>query len=57
MSTFARRGDLSLRHRALPAVSADPLAIVTGVLAILAVAAALLTHLTPGRRGSTTHHP
>jgi hypothetical protein len=41
MSTLAHRGRVPLRHRALPAVSADPLAILTAALAVLAVAASL----------------
>jgi hypothetical protein len=41
MSTLAHRGRVPLRHRALPAVSADPFAILTGVLVVLAVAASL----------------
>jgi hypothetical protein len=41
MSTFAHRGRVPLRHRALPADSADPLAMLTGALAVLAAAASL----------------
>jgi hypothetical protein len=41
MSTLAHRGRVALCHRALPAVSADPFAVLTGALAVLAVAASL----------------
>jgi hypothetical protein len=41
MSTVAHRVHVPLRHRALPAVTTDPLGILTGLLVVLAIVASL----------------